>query len=272
MPKSIRPKTLLAIDIGNTSAFFGFFRLNPPTISLEPFSSFRFPTIRLKNKSYLRKFWARLRAQTRVPGAVIISSVVPQINRSLKFFLQRSFKIPVQFVSARNPGALKIRYKIPSELGADRIANGRGAMAYCSGSAIVVDFGTATTFDCVSPRREFLGGVIAPGPIISAEALYERTAKLPFVHLSRPSAVIGKNTSSSIQSGLFHGYRGMILEIVRRLKEKLGRQTKLLATGGQAPLILKNFPLKFKYLPYLTLTGLLLLWLDEFGNKVSHRG
>jgi type III pantothenate kinase len=126
----------------------------------------------------------------------------------------------------------------------------------------VIDFGTATTFDCISAKREYLGGVIAPGPVISAEALYERTAKLPLVTLSKPAKILGQNTLESIRSGLYHGYRGLVLEIVSQLKKKLGPKTKVFSTGGQAHWILKGLPIAAPFHPYLTLDGLYFLWRD----------
>lgn len=192
--------------------------------------------------------------------------MVPPIDLFLKSFLAGFFKKrKVHFVSARSTSKIKVRYKTPSEVGADRIVNARAAIALHDGPSIVIDFGTATTFDCVSRKAEYLGGVIAPGPVISAEALYQKTAKLPFVLLEKPVKILGRNTLESIQSGLYHGYRGLVLEITRLLKKKLGAGTKVMATGGQAHWILKGLPVVDRHVPHLTLMGLYYMWRDIHG-------
>ncbi len=255
---------LLAIDIGNTSTAFGLFK-ESKALAPAPFRTFRIPTPFLLSAARLSRHGSLPKMR---PDEIILSSVVPKVNKPLSAFLKRHFGVPIQFVSPQFSGRIQIRYRVPSELGADRIVNGRAAMALTKGAAVVVDFGTATTFDCLSSKQEFLGGVIAPGPVISAEALFRKTAQLPLVSLSKPAPIIGKNTVESIHSGLYHGYRGLVKEILERLKEKLGPKTLFLATGGQAPLILKGLPFRIQYHPYLTLTGLFLLWRDN--RTISH--
>ncbi len=198
----------------------------------------------------------------------MISSVVPHIETNLKQSLL-FLNAPITFVSARSPSTVSVRYKIPSEVGADRIVNARAAAELHSGAAIVIDFGTATTFDCLSSRHEFLGGVIAPGIVISAQALTQRTAKLPPVTLNKPARILGRNTVECIQSGLYHGYRGLVKEIVARLLEKLGNRTRVFTTGGQARWILKGTALDQKNIPHLTLMGLFFLWHDLASKRNS---
>lgn len=193
---------------------------------------------------------------------VIISSVVPSIDATLRKETVSLFGVKPHFVSVRTPSIVKVLYRNPREVGADRLVNARAAVEGHTGPSIVIDFGTATTFDCISSDKEYLGGVIAPGPVISAEALYQRTAKLPYVVLNKPARILGRNTEESIQSGLYNGYRGLVKEIVVQLKSVMGSRTKVLATGGQARWILKGLSLVDKYDPHLTLLGLYCLWKD----------
>lgn len=166
------------------------------------------------------------------------------------------------FVTGRTRGRVKILYRNPSEVGADRIVNARAVMEFWKGPSIVVDFGTATTFDCVTARGEYLGGVIAPGPVISAEALYQKTAKLPLVLLKKPAVILGQTTLGSIQSGLYHGYRGLVKEIIFHLQKKMGPRTHVFSTGGQAHWILKGLGIIDENIPDLTLVGLYFIWQD----------
>ena len=173
-------------------------------------------------------------------------------------------KSDVHFVNYTTSRRIRVRTRHPSEVGADRIVNARAAVALVRGAAIVLDFGTATTFDCVTANHDYIGGVIAPGPVISAEALYTRTAKLPLVVLlGKPAQPLGRDTRQSIQAGLYHGYRGLVKEIVLQLKKKLGPTTKVLATGGQAKWILKDLGVVDKHESHLTLFGLKLMWQDR---------
>lgn len=174
-----------------------------------------------------------------------------------------------RFVSPSYCGRVRIRYRRPKEVGADRIVNARAAFELSAAPSIVIDFGTATTFDCVSEKGEYLGGVIAPGPVISAQALHQRTAKLPRVRLEKPAHVLGLSTLECIQAGLYHGYRGLVREIVQRLKEKMGPNCRVWATGGQARWILKGLPEAGRYDANITLWGAALVWQDE--ERLRHQ-
>jgi type III pantothenate kinase len=193
---------------------------------------------------------------------ILISSVVPRVDRSLCKDLKALFSLTPRFVSASSPSKIKIHYKSPSEVGADRLVNARAAWALHKGPSIVIDFGTATTFDCISGKGEYLGGVIAPGPVISAEALYQKTAKLPFVLLEKPVQILGRNTLESIQAGLYYGYRGLVQEITLQLKRQLGGNPKVFATGGQAHWILKGVKIVDAFVPHLTHLGIYFYWQD----------
>jgi len=155
---------------------------------------------------------------------------------------------------------MPILYEDPREVGADRIVNAVAAFEYYGGPAIVVDFGTATTFDAISARGEYLGGVIAPGIGISAEALFERAAKLPRVEIVKPKIVIGKNTIGSMQAGLFYGYVGLVDGIVRRMGKEMEREPVVIGTGGLAHLILAESETVHRIDPLLTLKGLQILY------------
>jgi type III pantothenate kinase len=154
---------------------------------------------------------------------------------------------------------MAILYENPREVGADRIVNSVAAFEKVKGGVIVVDFGTATTFDCVTPKGEYLGGVIAPGIQISADALFSRAAKLPRVEIVQPPKVVGKNTVHSMQSGIVYGYVGLVDGVVERLKDELGYPCEVMATGGLASLIAPLTRTIKDVDPNLTLTGLRLL-------------
>jgi type III pantothenate kinase len=155
---------------------------------------------------------------------------------------------------------MPILYDSPREVGADRIVNAVAAFEVYGGPAIVVDFGTATTFDAVSAKGEYIGGVIAPGIAIAAEALFERTAKLPRIDIAKPTSVVGKTTVASMQSGLFFGYLGLVEGIVTRMREEMGGDPIVIGTGGLAHLILAESPTIKQVDPLLTLTGLRIIY------------
>jgi type III pantothenate kinase len=192
--------------------------------------------------------------------AVVIASVVPPLDFALRKMAQTYFRIDPLFVDAGTAAGLPILYENPHEVGADRIADSVAAMVKYGTPCIIVDFGTATTFDAVSPAGEYLGGVITPGISISAEALFERTAKLPRVDIRRPASIIGKSTVSSIQSGLYFGYVGLVDGILQRMLDELGPETRIIATGGLSHLIGRASALIQTIDDNLTLDGLRIIY------------
>lgn len=251
---------LLAIDIGNTNVHLGLFqgkRLlrdwnlpSQPAWSAKKYLSLIKPVIARRTKSaaaiYIKKI-----------SHVVIASVVPSLTRTFqKVGMELAREMPL-IVNAKNCGGLKIKVDYPREVGADRIVNAVAAYELYGAPAIVVDFGTAVTFDLVSAKKEYLGGVIAPGLGTSVEALHRRTALLPVIRLARPRHVCGTNTVSCIQSGIFYGAVGLIETLVPRLQRELGwRRPKLILTGGHAALISPALRTPHLLAPRLTLHGL----------------
>jgi type III pantothenate kinase len=191
---------------------------------------------------------------------VIIASVVPPLQPAFEEMAVEYFRVTPLVVGPGIKTGMPILYDNPREVGADRIVNAVAAFETHGGPAIVVDFGTATTFDAISAKGEYIGGVIAPGIGISAEALFERAAKLPRVEIVQPKAVIAKNTVGSMQVGLFYGYVGLVDGIVRRMVKEMEREPVVIGTGGLAHLILAESETVQHIDPFLTLKGLRILF------------
>lgn len=251
---------LLAIDVGNTNIVIGVFR------ERELIHSWRLTTIRERTADELGILITNLCDHHGVGrqeiGGIVIASVVPPLTGTLIEMAREYFgREPLMFEPAVN-GGMPILYDNPAEVGADRIVNALAALdRYGSGKPIiVVDFGTATTFDAISAKGEYLGGVICPGPQISADALFQRAARLPKIDVRKPKCVVGTNTVASMQSGLFWGYVDMVEGLVRRMKEELGGAAVVVATGGLASVVAPESRLIEHVDPDLTLRGLRLVW------------
>lgn len=192
--------------------------------------------------------------------AVVISSVVPPVMPTLEALARKYFGVEALVVGPGVKTGMAIIYDNPREVGADRIVNAVAAYAKYGGPLVIVDFGTATTFCAISANGEYLGGAIAPGIGISTEALFQRASKLPRIEVIRPKAVIAKNTVAGMQSGIYYGFTGQVDGIVTRMKEELGPDTKVVATGGLAELISEESHSIEVVDPFLTLDGLLIIY------------
>jgi type III pantothenate kinase len=249
---------LLATDIGNTSIAFGVYK------NRELVAHFRLGTIKGRGVDEYTVFLTSLLASKGIVlgdiKSVIISSVVPPVLEIIKEVSKESFGINPLLVGENVDSGIQVLYDNPKEVGADRIVNAVAGYDKYHQSLIIIDFGTATTFDCVSSSGEYLGGAISPGIAISAEALFQRTSKLPRVDVLKPATAIGKNTIASMQSGLFFGYVSLIEGMVKRIEKEMGTSPLVIATGGQAELISDETDVIKHVEPNLTLEGLRLIY------------
>lgn len=249
---------LLVIDAGNTNTSLGVFD------GTELLAHWRLTTARARTVDeygvHARNLFELAGLDFKAIDAIAISSVVPPLNFTLKRMAEVYFHLTPLFVDHTTDAGLKILYQPPSDVGADRIVDAVAAIEKYGAPCIVVDFGTATTFNAISKHGEYLGGVITPGITISSDALFERTAKLPRVEIKRPLKVIGSSTIDAMQSGLYHGFSGLVDGILRKMIEELGGSARVIATGGLAPLIATGSELIELVDDTLTLEGLRLVY------------
>lgn len=238
---------LLVLNVNNTNTMLGLFRPSHEQAGLparydQMVANWRVATVRSNTADeygmLFRNLFAMQKADIVDVKAVVVSSVVPPLDSTLRDAVERYFQTKALFVEPGVKTGMPVLVDNPAEVGADRIVNGVAAFERYGGPCIVVDIGTAITFDVISVRGEYLGGVIAPGVGISAEALFQRTARLPKVDIRRPAMVIGTNTVTHIQSGLFYGFIGLVDGIVERIIEEMGgTKPKIVSTGGLATMI-----------------------------------
>jgi type III pantothenate kinase len=249
---------LLAVDVGNTNIVYGLFEGETLV------HQFRVESARGRTSD---EYAVQLHALLAMHGvsapsvdAAIIACVVPTLNEPMIQLVKRGFGRDPLVVGPGIRTGMAILIENPREVGADRIADAVAGFDKAKGGVVVVDFGTSTNFDCVTPKGEYLGGVLAPGLQISADALFTRAAKLSRVEIAKPAKVVGKSTVQAVQSGIVYGYVGLVDGLVERIREELGFPCAVIATGGLASLIAPLSKTIGEVDDHLTLTGLRILY------------
>jgi len=249
---------LLVIDVGNTNTSLGVYQEE------ELVAHWRLTTARNRTVDeygvHARNLFQLAGLDFKAIDAIAIASVVPPLNYTLRRMAEVYFHLTPLFVDQTTDTGLRILYEPAADVGSDRIVDAVAAIHKYGSPCIIVDFGTATTFNAINRNGEYLGGVITPGIMISSDALFERTAKLPRVDIKRPKTVIGSSTIAAMQSGLYHGYVGLVDGVLRKMIDELGGTPRVIATGGLASLIATGSELIELVDDTLTLEGLRLVY------------
>ena len=247
---------LLAIDAGNTNIKLGLFQ------GAELLANWRLATDRSRTADEygndVRGLFAGM--DVKQVEAIVITCVVPQLHDTLRVMSERYLELTPLFVDHTTKNGLTILYDNPSELGADRIVNAVAAVEKYGAPCVVIDFGTATTFNAINSKREYLGGIIAPGLMTAADALFARAARLPRVAIERPKKVIATSTIEAMKSGLFYGYGSLVDGLIERMLEEMEETPKVIATGGLAELMEHASRYKYQIDENLTLYGLRIVY------------